>query len=64
MPNSEIVEALLIASDIRLDGEELGEMVEAYPALLELEKTFQIILNRKLAPDSLFRPASDRYLDE
>ncbi len=64
MPNREIVEALLFASDVQLDQDELDEMVEAYPALLELEKTCQITLGLKLGPDSLFQSASDGYLDE
>ena len=64
MPNRETVDALLVASDVLLDRDELDEVAEAYPALLELEKTFQILLDRKLGPDSLFQTASDGCLDE
>ena len=64
MPNREIVEALLCSSDVRLEGDELDEMVEAYSALLELEKTFQISLDWELEPYSLSQPAPDGYSDE
>ncbi len=64
MPKREIVEALLLATDVRLDGDELNEMAEAYPELLQLEKTVQILSDQKITLESLFSPASDGYLDE
>lgn len=64
MRNRQIVEALLLTANVRLDDKDLDAIAGMVPALFDLEKTVQNQPDQELEPDSLFQPVTEFPSDE